>query len=287
MKRLAIATTLLLFGLTGRADAFIFTDTAALVQRASQFIQTAAHYKTFLTYKDEFDKYKLEFEKYFKNFRQIYRRLSSGDWQDFTPSDWARLRDHFIGIWKTFDQAAYDTQVLSLTTSPLYARSPEYKTYADNLIQLSEQQTEQLKREEAHLLELQAQDQAHYEALQRFKSRNGGLVLGEDTEGNEIALSQLPSGKGKSAQGGAVYLYGYSGGVISLIDTLYDNAVKLMASAQADPLSLYLATEGHEANEFKRTSSRLIEMSSESYLALPHGHKDSAASGSSTGLVET
>ena len=74
---------------------------------------------------------------------------------------------------------------------------------------------------------------------------------------------------------------------ISLIDTLYDNAVKLMASAAADPVSLYLATDGNEANEFKRTSSRLIEMSSESYLALPHGRKDSAASGSSTGLVET
>jgi cell division protein ZapE len=74
---------------------------------------------------------------------------------------------------------------------------------------------------------------------------------------------------------------------IALIDTLYDNAVKVMASAEADPMSLYLATEGDEANEFKRTSSRLIEMSSESYLALPHGHKDSAASGSSTGLVET
>jgi len=74
---------------------------------------------------------------------------------------------------------------------------------------------------------------------------------------------------------------------IALIDTLYDNAVKLMASAEADPVSLYRATAGHEANEFKRTSSRLIEMSSESYLALPHGHKDSTASGSSTGLVET
>jgi cell division protein ZapE len=74
---------------------------------------------------------------------------------------------------------------------------------------------------------------------------------------------------------------------ITLIDTLYDNGVKLMASAAADPMSLYLADEGVEANEFKRTSSRLIEMGSESYLAQAHGHKDSAASGATTGLVET
>jgi cell division protein ZapE len=74
---------------------------------------------------------------------------------------------------------------------------------------------------------------------------------------------------------------------ITLIDALYDNAVKLIASAEANPVSLYLAHEGVEANEFKRTSSRLIEMGSESYLALAHGRKDSTASGSSTGLVET
>jgi cell division protein ZapE len=74
---------------------------------------------------------------------------------------------------------------------------------------------------------------------------------------------------------------------ITLIDALYDNAVKLMASADANPISLYLAHEGTEAMEFKRTASRLIEMSSESYLALAHGRKDSTASGSTKGLVET
>ncbi len=73
---------------------------------------------------------------------------------------------------------------------------------------------------------------------------------------------------------------------ISLIDTLYDNGVKLVASAEADPVSLYVATEGVEANEFKRTSSRLIEMGSESYLALPHGRKD-LRQRFGEGLIET
>lgn len=75
---------------------------------------------------------------------------------------------------------------------------------------------------------------------------------------------------------------------ITLIDTLYDNCVKLVASADADPLSLYVATEGPEVNEFKRTSSRLIEMGSESYLALPHGGREQEVGTSSReGLIET
>jgi cell division protein ZapE len=74
---------------------------------------------------------------------------------------------------------------------------------------------------------------------------------------------------------------------IALIDTLYERHVKLVASAEAEPDGLYLGGTGPESLEFKRTASRLIEMRSQAYLALPQGRADSSASGATTGLVET
>lgn len=63
------------------------------------------------------------------------------------------------------------------------------------------------------------------------------------------------------------------------VDALYDNKTKLVLSAAAPPDKLY--TDGGIAFEFERTTSRLYEMQSESYWALPRGlavaETDSAA----------
>jgi cell division protein ZapE len=55
---------------------------------------------------------------------------------------------------------------------------------------------------------------------------------------------------------------------IVLVDTLYDQRVKLIASAAAPPDQLY--QHGKNAKMFERTASRLDEMQSEDWLGLAH-----------------
>jgi len=62
---------------------------------------------------------------------------------------------------------------------------------------------------------------------------------------------------------------------INLIDTLYDNNVRLILSADAQPDDLYDIPQGGEL--FERTASRLIEMRSEEYLARARGDMAGAA----------
>lgn len=58
---------------------------------------------------------------------------------------------------------------------------------------------------------------------------------------------------------------------VTLIDALYEHKVKLIATADAEPVGLYPAGDGRF--EFERTVSRLIEMQSRDYLALGHGEE--------------
>jgi cell division protein ZapE len=56
---------------------------------------------------------------------------------------------------------------------------------------------------------------------------------------------------------------------VTLIDALYENNVKLFATAAAEPDALYPAGDG--SFEFERTVSRLKEMQSAEYMAQGHG----------------
>ena len=58
---------------------------------------------------------------------------------------------------------------------------------------------------------------------------------------------------------------------VTLIDALYEGHVKLICSAEADPMALYI--EGDGAFEFERTASRLVEMQSASYMELKHAKR--------------
>lgn len=62
----------------------------------------------------------------------------------------------------------------------------------------------------------------------------------------------------------------------TLIDTLYENGVKLLAAADANPDTLYRASD--DAFEFERTISRLNEMASQDYLARGHGRLEQPTS---------
>ena len=74
---------------------------------------------------------------------------------------------------------------------------------------------------------------------------------------------------------------------MTLVDTIYDMRVKLIASAAAEPQALFAGAEGAEGFEFARAASRLIEMRSTDYLALPHGRAVTSRAADLGGIAET
>jgi cell division protein ZapE len=71
---------------------------------------------------------------------------------------------------------------------------------------------------------------------------------------------------------------------ITLIDALYDCNARFVCSAEAPAERIYHAEQGREVFEFERTTSRLIEMRSDEYLARPHGRQHGSTP---HGIVET
>jgi hypothetical protein len=191
MKKGIFFAALLLVFVTNRADAFVFTDPAAHAQRVVQLARQMEQIRQMTSYISEFNRYKAQFDSYFSTFQTVYRRVSAADWRFYVPSEWVRLRDHLITIWKIFDEQAWQAQIMGLRNTHEYQVNPDYRTYADSLIGLSEEQVDRLKQEEAHLIDLQRQDRVHGETLERYKAQNQALITGPARPGNEVFLPQL------------------------------------------------------------------------------------------------
>ena len=109
MKKTILCLSMFLF-FANSARAFIFSDVAAIAQRATisaqHIIESIKQYTQFTGYIQEFNNYRREFESYHRNFQRVYRRLSSGDYlRDFDVSNWnwTRLDDHILKTWRSYN----------------------------------------------------------------------------------------------------------------------------------------------------------------------------------------
>jgi len=189
---------MLVFCCGSPARAFVFSDVAALAQRAVQFVQTASHYtssvthfKEFAGYAQEFNKYKQQFEGYYNNFNRVYKSISGGRYaQAFNVSNWnwTRLDDHILRAWKTYNQASWDIQMIGLRTSRLFETNPAYRRYAERLIALSEEKIESIKKEEALSIELEERDKEQRQALEQLRATSAEISTKDDIAATELQV---------------------------------------------------------------------------------------------------
>ncbi|WP_459950017.1 cell division protein ZapE [Denitratisoma sp. agr-D3] len=103
------------------------------------------------------------------------------------------------------------------------------------------------------------------------RSQNDYLELAQ--ENHTLLLSNMPKLSKDQASEARRFTW--------LIDVLYDYRVKLIISAEVEADALY--TQGPQAEEFKRTVSRLTEMRSREYLAEAHRCEANGGDGAGEG----
>ena len=183
------------------ARAFVFSDIPAIAQRAAEFIkngqrhiETKSHYAQIVSYAREFNDYKRQFQAFQNNFDRVYRKIQSGAYIrdfDITNWDWTKLDDHILRTWRTWNQASWDLQKLTLQSGRLYETNPAYRRYADKLAQLGDERAEKAKREEALLRDLEKRHEEYRTDLEKLRHTNRTLTEGNTDDINGAQLQAL------------------------------------------------------------------------------------------------
>jgi len=199
--RTILCLTIFIF-LATPAQAFIFSDVAALAQRVAQYLQhaqqyvaSATHYSEVVRYAQDFNQFRNQFNTYWITYNRIHRRITSGQYTnafDVTKWDWTRLDDHILRTWRSYNRAFWDAQQLALMTNQLIVTNPAYRAYTQNLIALKEDKIEKLQQNEALLNVLAQQNSDSRNQLISLEAKNKELTtdLGGSTDPLDAAQLQ-------------------------------------------------------------------------------------------------
>ena len=203
MKRImkAVLFSVVFMFSVSSAKAFVFSDVAAIAQRAYEFIktgqhriETATHYKQVVDYAKEFNAFKNEFLAYQRSFDRVYRKVSTGAYlKDFniTNWDWKNMDDHILKTWRTWNQASWDLQMLALRSGYIYENNPAYRRYADRLAGAMETRSEELREYEAAILEIEKRRREHMDDLTKLQATNAALSVGNTDDINGAQLQTV------------------------------------------------------------------------------------------------
>ena len=188
---------------TTQAKAFIFSDVAALGQRAAEFLKnaknwvdTTAHYKQVVDYAKDINQFRNQFDTYWKTYNRIYTRVSSGQYTnafDVTRWDWTRLDDHILRTWRSYNRAFWDAQQLALMTNQLIESNPAYRLYATRISQMMNDRAQRLQENEAMLRDIEAQNKSSRETLDSLREQNKILTVTAGSSTDPMDAAQLQS----------------------------------------------------------------------------------------------